>query len=313
MVATIIKSATYDLSSPCRLLAAPVKPVVVAEATGFVTLWTELKLVSEVGTGIGLVEDGLIVEASVEDSGPVGVAGAYPKDELAAEVTDEHVPLPISYDAPIGHEGVPGLEAGVITGLALGVVAEPALVGGGTTGGNVLLEPADIGGRELFEVSAIDVGVVVGRVVQGLVGGTVGVVAGWVVSTEVAEDDVGGDGDTGGVLTLTGDVGGGAGNDGEVITLLADSGTELWEMTVTETVVENMLDIVSVKLQGVVLGGGVLTAGGVTLVSQEVSLAHGPPGAARAGPMAANRRTVDIIAMICGMSKMMLSGEWTWT
>lgn len=82
------------------------------------------------------------------------------------------------------------------------------------------------------------------------------------------------------------------------------------DVTWVETVVLDIivLDRVSV-VQDVVPGVRMLTGVGVMLLSQEVFLPYWRPGAARAGPMTARRRTVEIIAMSLGTLKLMLSGE----
>lgn len=46
--------------------------MLVAEAIGELALWTEVMVDPEVSTVMALVEEGLIAEASVEDSPPVG-------------------------------------------------------------------------------------------------------------------------------------------------------------------------------------------------------------------------------------------------
>jgi hypothetical protein len=74
------------------VLAAPTKPEVVAEAMGVVTVRTELIVVSEVGTEMGVVDVDPAGEASVDGNGTVG-EGKPPYEASVFEVAGEHVPL----------------------------------------------------------------------------------------------------------------------------------------------------------------------------------------------------------------------------
>lgn len=106
--ATNIKSAATDPSSPYCGLAAPIKLEVVAEATGVVTVRTELIVVSEVGTGMGVVDADPAGEASVDGTGPAG-EGRPPYDASVFEAAGEHVPLP-AYSPALVQGDVPALE-----------------------------------------------------------------------------------------------------------------------------------------------------------------------------------------------------------